>query len=40
MILISAAGGKHCHFFEERAQGYEDGSESRLPRMLRESEGS
>lgn len=40
IVPVPAAGGKHCHSFEERAQDYEDDSESRLPRMLRESERS
>ncbi|XP_025761255.1 uncharacterized protein LOC102082992 isoform X2 [Oreochromis niloticus] len=35
----SAAGGQHHHFCEERAKEDPEVSQSRLPRMLRESEG-
>ena len=35
---VPAAGGQHHHFCEERAEEDPEGSESRLPRMLRESE--
>ncbi|KAJ4922163.1 hypothetical protein JOQ06_021744 [Pogonophryne albipinna] len=34
---IYAAGGQHHHFCEERAEEVPEGSEFRLPRMLRES---